>query len=318
MDIRQSAIDRTAGFESFIGYFYLDTNGYVTVGYGHMVPDQDAAAALPLKVDGADATANAKRNEWTVINSKDAGHPASYYQQFTTLTLDESDAKTLLKGDLQVAAGNLLVRFPSLDDYPNDAQDALLDMIFNIGLTKFNDLKWPTLFAAVRKQDWKAAADASHRSDVSDDRNTAIHDLFVSAAGALTADLRAANILGQSLRDQMQELSRFVAGGQVLPKFFPHGITKVHLGLKAAGAEIDFDVEGPGTGSNASLRAARGWSSTAGNAAPGRLPIAFRRDLYEEGACLEYSWVPEGKRHVMRLEPLQQQDSESDPLDDVS
>jgi hypothetical protein len=116
----------------------------------------------------------------------------------------------------------------------------------------------------------------------------------------------------------MQELSKFVASGQVLPKFFPHGITKIHLGLKAAGAEIDLDVEGPGTGSNTSLRAARGSSSTASNATPGRLPIIFRRDLYEEGACLEYSWVPEGKRHVMRLEPLQQQDSESDPLDDVS
>jgi GH24 family phage-related lysozyme (muramidase) len=187
MDIRQSAIDRTAGFESYVGYFYLDTTGNVTVGYGHMVPDADTATSIALKLNGADASDQAKKDEWNTIHSKDSGHVASYYQQFTTLTLDQSDGKTLLGSDLANAASDLAKRFPSLDTYPDAAQDALLDMIFNIGMTNFSSAKWPSLFAAVNSQDWRTAAAQCNRPDVGDDRNNAIRDLFLSVAAPVAA-----------------------------------------------------------------------------------------------------------------------------------
>lgn len=165
MDIRQTAVDRTAGLEKFVGYLYLDTAGKVTVGYGRMLPDSDSATSIALKSKGAEATEKAKQDEWTKMSTQDVGHPASYYKKFTTLTLDENDAKSMLRDDLTTAASSLATRFPSLDEYPNAAQDALLDMMFNIGITKFTKAKWPTLFAAVEKKDWKAAAGASHPSE---------------------------------------------------------------------------------------------------------------------------------------------------------
>ncbi|MCP3367759.1 glycoside hydrolase family protein [Bradyrhizobium cajani] len=248
MDVRESAVTRTAGFEAFVEHFYLDTVGKVTIGYGRMVPNADAAVDLPLKKNGSDADDDAKRDEWALIKSKPAGKPASYYRQFTKLTLQESDAKAMLRENLEGSAADLKTRFPELDDYPNDAQDALLDMMFNLGLTKFSRAKWPKLFAAVEAKDWTTAAAESNRPDVQEERNEAIHDLFASAAGASLKLYLAARIVNESFKDQIGELSSFISGGQGIEKFFPYGITKIKLDVKAGGVEIDFEISGPEQG----------------------------------------------------------------------
>src|SRR5690242_12047741 len=111
MKVRDTAVDRTAGFEVFVGYLYLDTKAKVTVGYGRMLPNADAATSIPLKKGGNDASNKEKRGEWTTMNEQEAGHVASYYKQFTSLTLDESDAKILLRENLTTAASDLSVRF---------------------------------------------------------------------------------------------------------------------------------------------------------------------------------------------------------------
>jgi hypothetical protein len=51
-----------------------------------------------------------------------------------------------------------------------------------------------------------------------------------------------------------------------------------------------------------------------------QLTMVFWRDADKEPACLEYSWVPEGKRHVIRLTPGLQEDSRTDPIpmDEIS
>src|SRR5437762_14221309 len=100
MEIRQSAVERTAGFEDFVGHLYLDSKGNVTVGYGHKLADPDSAASVHLKRNGNEATDKTKRDEWTTMKSQEVGHPASYYEQFTTLTFGENDAKSLLRADL--------------------------------------------------------------------------------------------------------------------------------------------------------------------------------------------------------------------------
>lgn len=244
MEVRQSAVDRTAGFEDFVEHFYLDTNAKVTVGYGHMLAHAEAAASTPMKLDGEAASEQDKRDEWTLIKSKEPGHKASYYKQFTKLALDMTDASTFLREDLEGAASDLADRFPSLDDYPEAAQDALLDMMFNIGKTKFTKNKWPSLFAAVEKKDWKTAAAESHRSDVPDGRNDAIRDLFLSAAGLF--DLRdGAAAAAQSFTQQLTRVFSLIERAHDFPKFYPHGVTKIHLRLKAGDAEIDFEMLGP-------------------------------------------------------------------------
>jgi hypothetical protein len=209
-----------------------------------MLAGTNAAAAAAMKLDGEDATEQDKRDEWTLIKSKEPGHLASYYKQFTKLTLGMTDANALLREDLEGSASDLATRFPSLDSYPEAAQDALLDMMFNIGLTKFTKNKWPKLFAAVEKMDWKSAAAESNRPDVPDDRNEAIRDLFLSAATLF--DLQASvGAIAQSFAGQLAGILSLIEKAADLPKFYPNGITKIHFGMKVAGAEIDFEMTGP-------------------------------------------------------------------------
>ena len=49
---------------------------------------------------------------------------------------------------------------------------------------------------------------------------------------------------------------------------------------------------------------------------PKMLTMKFWRDDYTEGACLEYSWVPEGVRRVITLDPGQQAGDRTDPVSD--
>jgi hypothetical protein len=47
-----------------------------------------------------------------------------------------------------------------------------------------------------------------------------------------------------------------------------------------------------------------------------KITMTFWRDDYTGPACLEYSWVPEGKRHTIQLKPGQQEGSETDSISD--
>jgi GH24 family phage-related lysozyme (muramidase) len=73
----------------------------------------------------------------------------------------------------------------NFDDFPDEVQKALFDMIFNLGqtklhstFTKFND--------AVKKEKWDDAAKQSNRPDVNAARNKYVKDLFKAAQNAST------------------------------------------------------------------------------------------------------------------------------------
>jgi hypothetical protein len=48
-----------------------------------------------------------------------------------------------------------------------------------------------------------------------------------------------------------------------------------------------------------------------------QITMRFWRDKYEGPGCLEYSWVPEGRRHYINLLPGIQQGSSTDTIDDT-
>ena len=48
-----------------------------------------------------------------------------------------------------------------------------------------------------------------------------------------------------------------------------------------------------------------------------KITMKFWREDYSGPACLEYSWVPEGLRHTIRLSPGEQEDSRTDPISDT-
>lgn len=250
MDIRQTAIDRTKRFEGFVPHFYLDTNGYVTIGYGNMVSSAAAATALALTLNGTAATAQQKKDDWTAIKAMESGHRPDYYESTAKLRIAEAKAAVILKEKLEGAASDLLTRFPSLDVYPEAAQDALLDMMFNIGLTKFTAAKWPKLFAAVTAKDWKEAAAQSNRPDVSSGRNKEIKDLFLSAATNILGWASPEDIaaLNATFSSHLAQIVKLAAAALDVPVLFPHGITKIHLELKGGPLELALELSGPDAG----------------------------------------------------------------------
>ena len=45
-----------------------------------------------------------------------------------------------------------------------------------------------------------------------------------------------------------------------------------------------------------------------------QIEMRYWRDVYHEAACLEYSWVPEGRRRVILLPRGQQEGNRTDPI----
>ena len=80
-------------------------------------------------------------------------------------------------------------KLPKFDAYPLSVRQALLDIQFNLGDTKFQteiyDARtkkwkpgWPKLIKAVEEQDWETAAKESHRKGISEGRNRRVADWF--------------------------------------------------------------------------------------------------------------------------------------------
>ncbi|MCY2967334.1 MAG: hypothetical protein NT069_27480 [Planctomycetota bacterium] len=190
MSIPPSVLERTKSpdFENNIFWMYLDTGGNVTVGAGHLIPNAAATGAALLNfVDqggNVASTAN-KQQEWNTIHDQDAGHTAAYYQQFTTLHLEQVDIDVILLADMERAQGYLRTAFPDYDNFPQPAREGMLDMMFNMGPGKFTAAHWPNFFAAVNSAtpDWNKAANQSHRSGISSTRNSIVRQLFLDAAG---------------------------------------------------------------------------------------------------------------------------------------
>jgi hypothetical protein len=89
-------------------------------------------------------------------------------------------------------------KFPKFDEFPPEKQQALLDMHYNIGSTKFSreyrikaddkNRGWPSLFDAINgplgtdrhhKPDWPRAARESNRNDVGPKRNRDTYERFI-------------------------------------------------------------------------------------------------------------------------------------------
>jgi hypothetical protein len=142
---------------------------------------------LPFRHRGTDilATENEIGAEHALIAGMagDGEHPASYYEQFTSLYLPQVDIDQLVTTHLRGDFKALLKLFPGFGNYPLSAQIALWDMIYNLGPPKLRS-EFPRMRQAILDGDWEAAARESERGGISDERNQFVHDLFIDAAEA--------------------------------------------------------------------------------------------------------------------------------------
>lgn len=127
--IAMSWIER---WESRRNKTYIDTMGHPTVGVG-----------FNLDAEGAEAAIVALGLEYERVR---AG----------TQLLTEEHINTLLRHTVNQAAHDSHTAVSTFESVPGDRQIVIVDMVFNLGLTKFS--KFVQTIDAINKQDWLTAS----------------------------------------------------------------------------------------------------------------------------------------------------------------
>jgi GH24 family phage-related lysozyme (muramidase) len=167
--------------EGVVPHLYLDTLGLVTCGVGHMIPSPDAIAGIEMvRMDGAAATPDEKVAEWHLVKVLKPAMLPRYYEERTTLRMTPAAIDALQEADVASFQSSLAHLLPGFAQFPEPAQEALLDMAFQLGAGGLMS-KFPHLALAVKAHDWRACADQCHRAGIQEWRNTATADLFRQA-----------------------------------------------------------------------------------------------------------------------------------------
>ena len=177
----------TEGFEDYVPHMYLDVSGQVTVGIGHGILSAAAACLLPFKaVAGKAATADEITKEYQTIQGhrsaqREKAKTAKHFQAMTALVLEEAEIYKLAQRDIEAHERILRPKFAEYDKYPAGVQEVLLDMVFSMGINKLIN-GYPKFVTAVRKKDWKTAAENCGRRQVQRSRNLAVETRLRNAA----------------------------------------------------------------------------------------------------------------------------------------
>jgi GH24 family phage-related lysozyme (muramidase) len=181
----EELVDDLLRWEGYTENMYVDTRGFVTVGIGNMLPSAEAAKKLPF-IDaktGKPATPEQIEAAFAAVARMRKGMSADKYAAATTLRLPESTVRQLASDRLKNEFLPALRRmFPGFDSFPASAQQALVDMAYNLGtggLAKFKNLR-----AACEAGDWARAATECSRSTSRPARNEWTRQMFLEAAAA--------------------------------------------------------------------------------------------------------------------------------------
>ncbi len=177
---------RLRQYEGVVPHLYLDSLGNVTVAVGHLLPTYLTGEDMILVLDGRFVTSERRRKEWELVKALEPNHLPEYYAERTTLRMPQFAIDDLLDADVAAKAKELATAFPNWQTFPEAAQEALLDMAFNLG-TEGLRLKFPRLCAAAEEGKWGVAAEESHRQGIAEERNQATAELFRMAGAAQTS-----------------------------------------------------------------------------------------------------------------------------------
>jgi len=176
--------EKLVQYEGSVPHMYLDKKGYVTIGVGHLISNLTAALKLNLLVgkSGAIATKEQITADYEAVKKYwKTNATAPYYKKYTKLILTEVEINRLTNKHIKGFYSELKRLFPGFADYPAEVRLALLDIIFNQGMTKLRG-EWPKLNKAVKTKDWAEAAAESNRPELGDLRNSYVRELFEAAA----------------------------------------------------------------------------------------------------------------------------------------
>ncbi|MDF1793428.1 MAG: hypothetical protein P1U88_16050, partial [Thalassobaculaceae bacterium] len=126
-------------FEGDIPWLYLDTRSMVTIGIGHLIPDADAAAAIPLEKGGQPASADTIRAGYAVVSAATdhAFHGAGAFQDLTDLRITPEQSAALFRGKFAEIFATARRLFADVgggfEAWPKRVQLATFDMAYNLG-----------------------------------------------------------------------------------------------------------------------------------------------------------------------------------------
>jgi GH24 family phage-related lysozyme (muramidase) len=175
-------------FEGCVPWMYRDTVGKITVGVGLMLPDVEAAQALPFLACSEPATPEQITAEFTRVEALPLGRPSSFYKSPASLQLTQQTIDAKLISILKNFEADLRTEFPHYDTLPDAIKLALLDMIYNLGPAGLFK-GFPHLVAAVQTGAWAQAAEHCMRRGPSAARNNWTRNQFLSAVvGTIKAE----------------------------------------------------------------------------------------------------------------------------------
>lgn len=173
--------------EGFYDHMYLDSaepKSLVTVGYGKMLNSPEEAAKYPFQINDTPASETQIRQAWNAVYNSVRGrnnYTASYFASMTTVRITEEDARAITIAHIQGNLDSAREAFTDFDDYPIPAQEAILDMAYNLGISSAGVSKFPTFNKHIRNKDFAAAATESNRPQLRHSRNIHVRELLLLA-----------------------------------------------------------------------------------------------------------------------------------------
>lgn len=190
-DIKKKVIEKIDEYEGCVNHLYLDTNGFVTIGIGHLVKDRNAVSSIVLcktknNVPFRIATVKEKQDEYDTITKQNKGYLAPWYKQHTKLVMKKEDIDALRDKHIDSFYKELTNIYKkskgypdNFDNLPKNVQLALFDMIYNLGANRIVN-KFFNFDKAIKAGDWSKAANESNRSKIGKERNEYVKQLLLS------------------------------------------------------------------------------------------------------------------------------------------
>lgn len=176
--------------EGYVDYMYLDTSekndkSKVTVGYGIMISSESAAAKIQFHINGKPATQSQIKQAWNQVYKSVSGingYKHTYFKSMTTVRITQEVAKDLTMNHIKNDLSKAQRAFPGFDTYPIPAQEAILDLAYNIGFEKEGIDGFHNFNRHIKNRDFASAAAESNRYQLADSRNKHVKDLLLLAA----------------------------------------------------------------------------------------------------------------------------------------
>ena len=185
--------DHVGFFEGVVQHMYLDTEGNVTVGIGHLIKDVTAAEGLDFYRRQSKANPHPVhiKNAFDLVrrNREKAEDGASAFKDITHLDLDLIVIEVLFEDDVRGFIEQLKIEYKDFLSYPGLAQMGMLDLIYNIGNERFFYPEFPMFHDALIFRNWLRVAEESHRdneikgvkNEKIEDRNIIVNKWFLDA-----------------------------------------------------------------------------------------------------------------------------------------